>query len=422
MRDVRPPLRILCACLAAALAGVAAPRALAASNCGLAAQPAGVLLGLSTPDPARSLQATGDLRAVMLFVDFPDAPGSADPRDLYGRLVPDAARWFDEASYGRLRLSVDPVEHWYRMPRPATGYGFTRDGALTLAQQRDYVQDAVAAADRDVDFSRYQLVLVVAAPGSAIAYSPAYVAPSNDWGVRADGAVLRYGVTFGQDAWSRPGWGAAILDHELGHVFGLPDLYDVHGIGSSYWDGLRFAGGWDLMSWLGTDAGLTAWERWQLGWLDDAQVECVAAGTAVERTLTPLEEPGGQKALVFPTGPSSAYVVEVRQRLREDAGLCAGGVLVYRIDTSVDSGDGPLVVRPAQPDVPGAPELASCGPLWRAAFGVGGGEVSSFRDDAAGFSLTVVANAAGGGYVVRAGAAGAAVPAVRRLQHAALWL
>src|SRR5262245_46085793 len=46
------------------------------------------------------------LRAVMLFVDFPDLHATESTSTIYGRLVSRARRWFDEVSYGHLQLDV----------------------------------------------------------------------------------------------------------------------------------------------------------------------------------------------------------------------------------------------------------------------------------------------------------------------------
>jgi M6 family metalloprotease-like protein len=393
--------RILVGCFVAALLAVAAPQhARAAFGCSLAPQPRELMFGVGAGSPAEFLRPTGRLRAVMLFVDFPDAPASEDPAALYREFVPDAEQWMSAVSYQHVSLQVDPVTRWYRMPRASSAYGFAA-GRPTFAEQRDYMADAVAAANPDVDFSQYDLVYVVAARGAAIPLSPAFVAPSPDLGVPADGTVIRYGITFGADLRGPGGWGASILDHETDHTLGLPDLYDTSTIATSYWDGLRYVGGWDVMSWLALHPGLLAWERWRLGWLSDTQVECLAPGSGqVVRTLEPTSVDGsGLKALVAPVSATRAYVLEVRERVGVDSRLCDRGVLLSTVDTSVGTGQGPIRVVSAQP--PATWAYSTCGPLWNAPFDLGSGEVASFRDDAADFSFTILARTPDGGYTLR---------------------
>src|SRR5262245_53633570 len=75
------------------------------------------------------------LRAVMLFVDFPDLRATESTSALYQRLVPRARRWFEEVSYGRLELEVTRTRRWFRMPEPVRSYGLA-DGVSALEQHR----------------------------------------------------------------------------------------------------------------------------------------------------------------------------------------------------------------------------------------------------------------------------------------------
>jgi hypothetical protein len=167
----------------------------------------------------------------------------------------------------------------------------------------------------------------------------------------------------------------------------------------TYWRLFRFAGGWDMMSWNEPGAHFLAWEKWKLGWLDPSQLTCLNGPGSVTTTITPLERAGGLKALVVPTGSSTAYVVEARRRIGKDAWLCKQGVLVYAVDATVRSGNGPVRVRPAERDT--SKDLRDrCGPLYNAPFAVGRGRVARFQDASAGISLTVLGSRPSG-YTVR---------------------
>lgn len=78
--------------------------------------------------------------------------------------------------------------------------------------------------------------------------------------------------------------GLGVFAHEYGHDLGLPDLYDTTGKGENS------VGFWSLMSagsWLGTgkDAigdlpgDMTAWDKFQLGWLDYAKAKAATKST-----------------------------------------------------------------------------------------------------------------------------------------------
>ena len=63
-------------------------------------------------------------------------------------------------------------------------------------------------------------------------------------------------------------------------------------------------------------------------------------------TLTPIELTGGLKAVFIPTGSNSSIVVESRRAIGYDSALTKTGALVYTVDTSVPTGNGPIRVYP----------------------------------------------------------------------------
>lgn len=307
----------------------------------------------------------GSLHAVMLFVDFPDAPATETTRSLYDVLAPGSVRNYSSQSFGRLTLQIDEVPHWYRMSRNSSGYGLSRASGTTFEQHRAYMQEAVSHADADVDFRGYQIVYVVSTSNAkAIDFSPAFVAPrdsSGTWGLKADGIVIYGGATFGTDL-----HGKHILEHETGHVFGLPDYYDGRG-GITDWHQLfHFAGAWSIMS-AGEPVGgeFFAWDKYREGWIDPPQIRCQDEQGSMTQTLTPVETAGGLKMIVAKTGPSTAYVAEVRSLAGGDANMCSSGVLVYALDARVLSSAGPLQVETPHPGTDLA-KIAQCNTLYDA--------------------------------------------------------
>jgi M6 family metalloprotease-like protein len=338
------------------------------------------------------LRPDGQIRAVMLFVDFPGLPASESMSALYDRMVPAARKWFTEVSYDRVRLEVAPSRRWHRMPQQIGAYDLA-DG-MTWHEHKKYIGDAVGAADSEVDFSQYDLVYVVAPKGSGIERSPAFHAYSGS-GIEADGNELRWGATFFEDTRSSAQYAANVLIHETGHVLGLPDLYDNVNPTPTYWSLFQFAGGWDMMSWNDPGTHFLAWNKWKLGWLDSSQLTCLEGPGELTTTITPLARQGGLKAVVLPMGQSSTYVVEARRKIGEDSGLCDTGVLVYSVDSTVRSGYGPVRVRTAQRDT-SSTLVNQCGPLYNAPFDKAQGEVATFEDANAGFSVRVLSSGTSG--------------------------
>ncbi|WP_031068139.1 M6 family metalloprotease domain-containing protein [Streptomyces sp. NRRL WC-3742] len=376
-------LKSLAAALAAALPVIAATPALAdttqpttsapAANCALPGRTGWTDEGLGT-DYTQFQQPLGTKHVLMLFVDFPDAPATGSLTDYYRQLAP-AADWMKQDSYGRTRLDITPLNRWIHMPQESASYGFQR--GIGFEQHELYVKQAVQAADPYVDFSAYDMLYIVPAKSaSAITFSPTYLYDPTTAGITADGKRIKWAITFGQDMYR---WGYKVADHETSHTFGLPDLYaftaaDVH----------RYVGGWDLMGDIAGPAPQhTGWERWKFGWIDDHQVACLPASGSRTVHLKAVERPGGTKIAVIRTGESTAYVAESRRAVTGDAKACSTGVLIYKVDTSTQTGNGPVQVVDGNP---GATPPNGCTGLDMAAYRPG----QSFTDPSTGVKIDVL--------------------------------
>ncbi|KAF5009356.1 hypothetical protein FDECE_4412 [Fusarium decemcellulare] len=292
----------------------------------------------------------GTLRGYMIFVDFFDAESSdwESPEQLRDFFLPDAAEWFKTASYGALDLDINAdVSKFYRMPNSAASYNW--DDGLTWNQHYNYIQDVLQAyinngtqpvpAETDI--------LYVVPTRSASSWMTRSEAFNYRVWTRDSEYVALKAVTFGTDPFSY--WGFKALNHETGHSMCLPDLYPLDGgdIG-------EFVGGWSAMGNLGgVGSDFFAWDKWRLGWLSDDDIDCVMEHGTSEHTLTPLGTIGGTKAVVIAANKTSAVVAEVRTAEGLDRNVCAPGVLLYTIDTTVATGEGPIHVLDATPNSPG---------------------------------------------------------------------
>ena len=300
--------------------------------CRLPARFGGV--GLGFPRVAERQKAVGDVRIAVVFVDFSDAVATRTPQNVFGILSPTAENYFRAVSYGRMNLILEPSFVWRRMSGATTQYGWS---ALTHVAHRTYIQEAVDLA-ASVDFANSDAITVISNPDAgALQNGPTFIGSPTS-GISADGKLFMNATTSGRDLLF---WGGYWLNHEVGHSMGLVDLY------AYYETGHRFVGGWSLMGRINGQAReFFAWERWLLGWMDDANVSCAAAGTT-DVVLSPVERNGGLKMVVIPTGLTSALVVESRRAEGYDTnGSFTAGALVYLIDTSIASGQGTLRVLP----------------------------------------------------------------------------
>ncbi|MEV5551592.1 M6 family metalloprotease domain-containing protein [Streptomyces sp. NPDC052309] len=305
------------------------------------------------PRPSRELDA------VMVFLSFPDSRPLTTPAELAADHFPATTRFFQRASYGRFTLRPHPLGHWIRMPRPSTAYAIQRD--WSPRHRSAYLRDALAAADGDVDFSRYDVVYFVADPDAPGVDSDATKVVNLDTPLRADGTRIRRIVT----VFEKHPPDRLVLAHETGHVFDLPDLYHRPVDGKGDWD--THVGDWDLMgSQFGLAPDLFGWHKWKLGWLRPRQVACVRGTGPTRLTLEPLgagpgvEVTGAAGAPAFGLGRGTKLAVvrvaadrviafEARGPVGNDAAACRAGVLVYRVRSGAESGNGPIEVVDAHP-------------------------------------------------------------------------
>jgi M6 family metalloprotease-like protein len=340
------------------------------------------------PD-AEFAPSTGTVRALTLLVDFPDAPAPYSARKRYGEFFPAVKRWYAAASYGKLDYQSTPVLRWIRMPRPFSAYGIGRGYGWDA--HTAMMRDLLEVADRGIDFRGYDLVNILVTPNAGPPADEAVL--SVTWtgasaAVTDDGARLnKVSLIYGHDQ-----SGSRVLSHENGHDFGLPDLYAADDFQRT--DSL--AGQWDTMSldW-GLQGDLFAWHKWRLGWLSDSQIDCVTARGSATYRITPVETPGGPKAVIIPYTRTRAYVVEARARIGNDRDACRTGVLAYRVRTDVDSGQGPVTVTDAHP-LTSACDVSSgaFNSLNDAPFSVGEG----WTDAEAGLTFKVLARTAAGAW------------------------
>ncbi len=127
-----------------------------------------------------------------------------------------------------------------------------------------------------------------------------------------------------------------VFAHELGHGFGLPDLYGTYGAA------VRGAGRWDLMgtgAWgcRGGDPArpchMGAWSKAVLGWVDIVEVEAETDHGAI--TLPPVQTTHEVLRIPAEDGSPEFLLLENRQRVGSDQNLWEPGLLIWQVDSNV---------------------------------------------------------------------------------------
>ena len=335
------PARSLLACALSLALLAAAPLGAAASaaSCRLPNRQARRDVALGFPRIANRMRPTGVVNVSVLFVDFPDAAEERPPAETLAILAP-AADWYAQVSYGAMRLRLLPLPVTLRMPQNSTSYSFR-----TVGSQRHYLAEATKLASAHPhrwDFAQSESVVVLATPlARALANGPAFCATKGQ-GFKASGRTFENSLTSGADF---DFWLHKWLNHEMGHTMALVDLYS-YGEGPEF----RYTGDWSIMGNIaGKGGSYFGWERFLLGWMPDARVACVDEAGSSQFALAALNDAAlgdAPRLVVVKIAPTVAVCVELRAALGLDANISQPGVLVYVVDTSVQSGEGPLQVLP----------------------------------------------------------------------------
>ena len=264
--------------------------------------------------------------------------------------------FFLENSYGQFEVTgVTTV--WYTAPENLDFYANANSGfGLYPNSSRKLVEEAVAFADPDIDFSEFDnnndglvdaLFVVHAGPGAEEIYTVNFPDHAKYlWSHKASISTLNLDGVNVRDYSLEPGNGTiGVFCHEFGHALGLPDLYDTDGSseGIGEW-GLMAGGGWCYRSGdpLGTSPShFTAWSKERLGWLEPI----VVTGNVMQIEIPPVESnPIAYRLWTNGQIGGEYFLVENRQNLGFDAGLTrrqkdfglsdSYGLVVYHIDNS----------------------------------------------------------------------------------------
>jgi M6 family metalloprotease-like protein len=301
----------------------------------------------------------GNVNVKVLVVDFPDVPGVMSEEELdafFAEYEEGVSRFFDDQSFGQVEFRFSRHPGFVRIPERAL------DLSLTRTQQRrdlDYVvKESIRLVDPLVDFTEIDMVIVFLNP--AITEELADVSPAlvqNQGGIIQTNEGAIYNATLIAADGMRVGY--PILAHEMGHLFGLMDLYKFTRFPSnSTLDVLRqyeYVGVFDFMNVaspnsFGDNRDMLGWTRFQLDWITEDQVRCVnpyVKGTTTHPLIPTHVNSDGAKMVVIPFNKSQALVLEVKAE-HEYCVECRGGLYAYVVDSFFENGHGPIrLVRPA---------------------------------------------------------------------------
>lgn len=314
--------------------------------------------------PSRTASANCEpINGLVILTQFPDIRPSVPGRYAHKRFFEELNDYVKEMSYGRKCVTGDVTKRWYQLPRPVADYKISpRNLEVDKSRLRRLIDDALAAVDRDVDFSKYDFVALFLGAKAREYGMIGLCGYPGMLGWQAEGALrtpsgqeVRNGIAiFSYQAH------LGTLFHDVAHVIGgveggkrlVPCLYDhdlqakpsaptPQALRQVFLDATINMGLWDPMSshyndWKLPPPGVSSWTKLRLGWLAPSKVRVVGRGETAEVVLDPLEKGAGNIiAIRIPLTSDTFYLVENRQPIGHDRYVPGSGVLILYADDRI---------------------------------------------------------------------------------------
>jgi len=270
--------------------------------------------------PSKSLPSiSGSKPFITILCRFPEDTGEPTyPKEWFETMVsntyPGMDDFWREVSYGAIDLIGSNVVGWYTLPKTRADYTI-----------QTYWTECAALADPDVDFTQYFGVnVIIDKRDPAALYASGGETPIT-LGFDGSGELQ---LTETSTTTSTPYYILGILEHEVGHAFGM-----VHSSGP-YGD--QYDSGWDVMS--GYGSGLKC--DLKTPWIPADRIYILNTGESASVTIERLAQPplGNYIMAKIPINGSATqyYTVESRKFVGYDAFLqqkeSSEAVLIQKID------------------------------------------------------------------------------------------
>ena len=331
--------------------------------------------------PKRGAAPVGTVKNLVVLLRFADhvnrtLPTKSDFEQLFNSQTPVAGitptgsvnTFYKENSYGKLDLQSTVVD-WVTLPKKESYYA---DGNSGLSiRVTEAIRDGldVVKSRNLVDFTAFDNENGGRGDGWIDAITFVHSGYAAEFGGDAGGATKedriwshRWSMSPWTDSTSRvkvsdyninPGlWSTSgstigrigVICHELGHFFGLPDLYDYSNQGEGCGSWCLMANSWGFDGTQLHPPHMSAWSKISLSW---NSAEVIAAAGTYSLDCTAISSAKIYR-LNYPSGNADEYLlIENRHPVGEfDGGIPAGtggtgGLAVWHIDDSIPENDRP---------------------------------------------------------------------------------
>ena len=285
------------------------------------------------PRPPGVLSGAINPKILFIPLNFPDTPAFSD-NDLnrIQGVFKEVQDFYKNTSYGLVNINFEILERskWLKLDRTAESYGLINP--RPQQNNTEAVKEMLGKVDPSVNFDLYQGVILETAQYSGRGVGQAFLGQTfQTQNGTAKGVSLETAMAAAS---------FQTLAHELGHtLFGLEDLYVfLNDQRPSVVGGPNPAGSWDMMS--NSSREFFGWSKFLNGWLDSQQVRCITNQTESVHYIEKLELLNKEPKLVLINLQEGVTIsIEVRGNSGPQ------GVLVYKIDSRINHGDGPITAQ-----------------------------------------------------------------------------
>lgn len=315
------------------------------------------------------IRNVGILKPVVLLIEFPDLNANYEisTADFYNKILFEKDNnslydYFYENSQGKLEITgiiytnEKDSSNWFLLPKE---YKFYENGYYGMGNYpnntQKLVEDAIEIADEFIDFSNHDnnndgfvdgIIIIYA--GSSVSTKENRKIYPHKWEitpVKKDNKFINKYIVISEYKYKPGDFVIGPLCHEIGHLLGGIDLYDLDSHNNYKFDDQisNGLGKWSIMSFglWGKNkkrgdlpSHFDAWHKVYFRWIDPIIID------EKEKfiILNPIESINGKiYKIILNDYPEEYLLIENRQKIGFDSDLPGEGILIYHIDESIEN-------------------------------------------------------------------------------------